>query len=414
MKRGRRIPALLLAAALLIQPVWANEEPEGEDPEIWEAVEALSSLEDVAGAVGGAVLMERETRTCLYESGGDERLPIASVTKVMTLLLIAEQVERGELRPEDTLTCSAYAASMGGSQIFLQEGERMTVEDLVKAVAVSSANDVAVLLAEASAGSESAFVQRMNRRAEELGMTNTLYANCTGLPCEGEHYSSARDVALLSCRLLEQDWIRGFTTIWTDSVRDGEFGLSNTNKLIRFYPGATGLKTGFTQEAMYCLSASACRDGTEFVAVILHAPTSAVRFESAKLLLDHAFANYSLVELLPDGALPPVPVRMGAEAWVQPELQGETKLVVEKSRLSGLRKETALAPELEAPVRQGETLGSLRLVDGDGRELAAAVITAGADVARQGWRDVLLRCLRLLFTGRDGIFFRQRQNSPAS
>ncbi len=403
MKRGRRIPALLLAAALLIQPVWANEEPEGEDPEIWEAVEALSSLEDVAGAVGGAVLMERETRTCLYESGGDERLPIASVTKVMTLLLIAEQVERGELRPEDTLTCSAYAASMGGSQIFLQEGERMTVEDLVKAVAVSSANDAAVLLAEASAGSESAFVQRMNRRAEELGMTNTLYANCTGLPCEGEHYSSARDVALLSCRLLEQDWIRGFTTIWTDSVRDGEFGLSNTNKLIRFYPGATGLKTGFTQEAMYCLSASAERDGMEFVAVILHAPSSDVRFESAKLLLNHAFANYRLVEVLPEEVLPPVPVTLGVCPWVQPVPAGERKLLLEKSQVSGLRKEVTLAEGVEAPVAAGQSLGWLRLLDESGKELARIELTAGEEVPRVTWGAMFLRLLRLTFTGKNWL-----------
>ena len=396
----QRVWALILALALTVSPVCAeNGEEEGFDPDNWTAVEALSSLDDVSASVGAAVLMERETRTCLYESEAHQHLPIASVTKVMTLLLVTELVDGGGLRLDQQLTCSAYAASMGGSQIFLEEGETMTVEDLLKAVAVSSANDGAVVLAEAAAGSEGAFVERMNQRARELGMMDTVYANCTGLPSREEHYSCAWDIALLSCQLLSCEWIRDYTSIWMDTVRDGAFGLSNTNKLIRFYPGATGLKTGFTQEAMYCLSASALRDGTEYVAVVLHAPSSDVRFESAKLLLNHAFANYQLVEVLPDEVLAPVPVRMGASPWVQPVLSGQTKLLLEKRQVPGLRKELSLAAETQAPVAEGQTLGYLRLLDGEGRELTRVEVTAGEAVPRASWGSVLLRLFRLLFLG---------------
>ena len=400
MKKLRRVWAMILMLALLALPAGAEDgEEEDFDPENWAAVEALSSLEDVSASVGAAVLMERETRTCLYESEARRHLPIASVTKVMTLLLVTELVDRGDLQLEQRVTCSAYAASLGGSQIFLEEGETMTVEDLIKAVAVSSANDGAVALAEAAAGSEGAFVEQMNQRARDLGMADTVFANCIGLPTQGEHYSCAWDIALLSCRLLDCEWIRNYTTIWMDSVRDGAFGLSNTNKLIRFYPGATGLKTGFTQEAMYCLSASAMRDGAEYVAVILHAPSSDIRFESAKLLLNHAFANYQLVEILPDAALAPVPVHMGTSPWVQPVLSGQTKLLLEKRQISGLRKEITLAEEAEAPVEAGQALGYLRLLDGEGRELARAELTAGETVPRASWGAVLLRLMRILFLG---------------
>ena len=402
MKKLRSALALVLTLTLLALPAGAEDgEEEDFDPEDWAVVETLSSPEDVSSSVGAAVLMERETRTCLYESEAHRHLPIASVTKVMTLLLVTESVDRGDLQLDQKVTCSAYAASMGGSQIFLEEGETMTAEELIKAVAVSSANDGAVALAEAAAGSEGAFVERMNQRARELGMEDTVYANCTGLPCQEEHYSCAWDIAVLSCQLLSCEWIRNYTTIWTDTVRDGKFGLSNTNKLIRFYPGATGLKTGFTQEAMYCLSASAMRDGTEYVAVILHAPSSDIRFESAKLLLNHAFANYRTVELLPDTALPPVAVHMGASPWVQPVVSGQTKLLLEKTQLSGLRKELVLAEEAEAPVEAGQSLGYLRLMDAEGNELARTELTAGETILRASWGSVLLQLLRILFLGRE-------------
>lgn len=400
MKKLRGALALVLTLTLLALPAGAEDgEEEDFDSDDWAAVETLSSPEDVSSSVGAAVLMERETRTCLYESEAHRHLPIASVTKVMTLLLVTESVDRGDLKLDQIVTCSAYAASMGGSQIFLEEGETMTAEELIKAVAVSSANDGAVALAEAAAGSEGAFVERMNQRAKELGMEDTVYANCTGLPCQEEHYSCAWDIAVLSCQLLSCEWIRNYTTIWTDTVRDGKFSLSNTNKLIRFYPGATGLKTGFTQEAMYCLSASAMRDGTEYVAVILRAPSSDVRFESAKLLLNHAFANYRLVELLPDTVLPPVAVHMGASPWVQPVVSGQTKLLLEKHQISGLQKELVLAEEAVAPVEAGQSLGYLRLMDAEGNELARTELTAGETIPRASWGSVLLQLLRILFLG---------------
>ncbi|MBO6011304.1 MAG: D-alanyl-D-alanine carboxypeptidase, partial [Oscillospiraceae bacterium] len=266
---------------------------------MWNAVETIAQVSDIALAVPSALLMERETGTVIYELNAHERRAPASVTKVMTLLLVTEAIERGELSPDEEIAASAYAAGMGGSQIFLKENERMSVDDLVKSVAVSSANDAAIALAERVAGSEEAFVARMNARAAELGMNDTVFANCTGLPAGSEHLTSAWDIALMSRELLGHDFIRKYTCIWTDSVRGGEFGLSNTNKLVRFYDGATGLKTGFTQEAMYCLSASAMRGGVEYIAVVMGAQTSDIRFESAKTLLNYAFANYALTDASP-------------------------------------------------------------------------------------------------------------------
>ena len=389
----------ILAFSLLLRPTLASEEEEVFDPEPWEAVETLSSLEDVAGRVGAAVLMERETGTSLYEHNAHARLSPASVTKIMTMLLVCEALDGGGLTEETVVRCSAHAAGMGGSQIFLKEGEAMSVGDLLKSVAVASANDAAVALAEAVAGSEGEFVARMNERAGELGMEDTRFANCTGLPAEEEHLTSAWDIALMSRELLGHERIRAYTSIWTDSIRDGAFGLSNTNKLVRFYEGCTGLKTGFTQEAMYCLSASAMRNGTEYIAVVLHAETSAERFEAARLLLDHAFALWQLVDALPDGALPPVAVELGTERYIQPVMGGSTKLLMKKAEAAALRKELELPEKIQAPVAAGQALGRLRLLDGEGRELLSLPVVAPAGVPRLGWRRVFLLCLRALVTG---------------
>ena len=389
----------ILAFSLLLRPVTASEEEEVFDPEPWEAAETLSSVEDVASRVGAAVLMERETGTCLFEHRAHERLSPASVTKIMTMLLVCEALDGGGLTEDTTVRCSAHAAGMGGSQIFLKEGEAMGVGDLLKSVAVASANDAAVALAEAVAGSEGEFVKRMNARAEELGMADTRFANCTGLPSEEEHLTSAWDIALMSRALLGHERIRAYTSIWTDGIRDGAFGLANTNKLVRFYEGCTGLKTGFTQEAMYCLAASARRDGTEYIAVVLHAETSAERFEAARLLLDHAFALWQLVDALPDGALPPVAVELGKEKYIQPVMGGETKLLLKKTEAAALRKELELPERLEAPVAAGQTLGTLRLLDGEGRELLRLPVIAPEGVERLGWGRVFLLCLRALVTG---------------
>ena len=392
----------LLLAALLLLPLPARAEEDGEeafDPEPWESVEALAGVEDVAARVGAAVLVERETGTCLYEHNAHARLAPASVTKIMTMLLVCEALDGGLFTEETELTCSAEAAAKGGSQIFLEEGERMPVGELLKSVAVASANDAAAVLAEAVAGSEGEFVRRMNERAAELGMADTHFSNCTGLPTEGEHLTSAWDVALMSRELLGHDRIRAYTGIWTDSVRDGAFGLANTNKLVRFYEGCTGLKTGFTQEAMYCLAASALREGTEYIAVVLHAETSAERFEAARLLLDHAFALWQLVDVLPDGALPPVAVTLGKEKYLQPVMGGETKLLLGKAEAASLRKELELPGTLEAPVAAGQELGYLRLTDASGRELMRLSIVAPRAVERLGWGRVFLLCLRALVIG---------------
>ncbi len=237
-----------------------------------------------------AILMDAATGTILYEENAHERLAPASVTKVMTLLLVMEAIDSGILSWDDTITASAAAAAKGGSQVYLEEGEQMSVRDMVKSVTVSSANDCATALAEAISGSETAFVEKMNERAQELGMTDTHFVNCTGLdddPNAKEHLTSAYDIAVMSRELLKHDEIKEFTTIWMDSVRDGQFGLSNTNKLVRFYQGTTGLKTGYTSAAGFCISASAERDGMELIAVVLHCASSTDRFESAKALLDY-------------------------------------------------------------------------------------------------------------------------------
>ena len=262
-------------------------------------------------------LMEKETGTLIYAQNEHEKLEPASVTKVMTLLLVMEAIADGRLHYEDMLSASEHAASMGGSQVYLKAGEQMCVSDLIKAVCMASGNDAAVCLAEAVAGSEESFVERMNARAQELGMNETHFCNCTGLPAEG-HLTSAYDIALMSRELiLNHPDIRKYTTIWMDTLRNGTFQLANTNKLIRFYDGATGLKTGSTDSALYCLSATAERDGMELIATVMKAPTSADRFETAKNLLSYGFANYTLVDVYPTEALPTIPVTMGEKSTVQ-------------------------------------------------------------------------------------------------
>ncbi len=323
---------------------------------------------------GAAVLMEKETGKVLYEMNPHDKLEPASVTKVMTLLLVMEAIDSGALSAEDTVQVSARAASMGGSQVYLKEGETMTVRDLLKSVAVVSGNDAAVALAERLAGSESAFVERMNQRAAELGMEDTTFLNCTGLPAPG-HLTSAYDIALMSRELiLNHPGIREYTTIWMDSIREGAFQLSNTNKLIRFYDGATGLKTGSTDAALYCLSATAERDGMEMIAVVLKSPTSADRFESAKSMLDFGFANYTVLEAKPGQALVPVKVLLGEREYVQPVLPGSSRVLLEKSQVNEVETKIALCTDVEAPVEAGQKLGEMTVsVAGEVREVIPIV-----------------------------------------
>lgn len=279
------------------------------------------------------VLMERSTGEVLLEHNAHERLRPASVTKVMTLLLIMEALDDGRIGWDDMVQTSAAAAAKGGSQIYLEENEQLPLEEMLKSIVVSSANDCACAMAEHIAGSEAAFVEMMNARAEQLGMTDTHFVNCTGLddePEAAEHLTTAYDIALMSRELLGHEAIKKYTTIWMDTVRDGQFGLSNTNKLVRFYDGTTGLKTGYTSAAGHCLSASAERNGMELIAVVLHCASSTDRFESAKALLNYGFSNYALVTPEP-GELPAVPVTLGTAAEITPVLADETPILIDKA-----------------------------------------------------------------------------------
>ena len=346
----KRIVAVLLAALLFAVPALALEPADAASLPI---------------AAPSAILMEKRTGAVLYEKNAYEHLAPASVTKVMTMLLVAEAVADGTVSLTDTVTASARAAAMGGSQIWLEEGEQMSVGEMLKCVTVVSANDCCVALAEHLAGSEEAFVSRMNRRAEELGLKDTHFTSCSGLSDSDEHYSCAHDLAVISRELIRHDMIKTYSTIWMDSIRGGAFGLSNTNKLIYHYPGATGLKTGFTSKAMYCLAATAERDGVEYIAVVLHAGTSAERFESAKALLSYAFGSYTLVSPAPAEALPPVAVSLGEYDSVQPLLPADAAVLVEKSMAGKLRYEIDLPERIDAPVAAGQQLGTLSVYAGD-------------------------------------------------
>ncbi len=346
-----------------------------------------------------AVLMEKETGAFLLEENAHEKLEPASVTKIMTLLLVMEAVDSGQLSRDDPVTVSAYAAGMGGSQVYLEEGEQLPVSEMLKCVTVVSGNDCAVALAEHVAGSEGAFVARMNQRAQELGMTDTTFLNCTGLPAQG-HVTSAHDIALMSRELiLNHPSIREYTTIWMDSIRNGEFGLTNTNRLVRFYQGTTGLKTGFTSSAMYCMSATAERDGMELIAVVMKSPSTNQRFDDAKALLDYGFAHYSLAPVYPDAPLAPVDVLLGTAAQVQPRLERDCRLLVRRGEESQVSTRLSLAQDVEAPVEQGQMLGQLDVYVGE--ELRDTIpILSAQQVDRLSIPGIFTRMLsKLLMAG---------------
>ena len=355
-----------------------------------------TSARAVEVAAPSALLMEKETGTVLFAKNEHAKLEPASVTKVMTILLTMEAIDAGQLTYDTMVTASAHACSMGGSQIWLKENEQMTVSDMLKAVCVVSANDCAVALAEQIAGSEDAFVERMNQRAKELGMNDTTFKNATGLPAQG-HVTSAYDIALMSRELiLHHPDIRQYTTIWIDSLRDGASELVNTNKLIRFFDGATGLKTGSTDSALYCLSGTAERDGMELIAVIMKDATSAQRFEDAKTLLSYGFSTYSLEHVTPQEALPPVTVRLGTQATVQPVLEEGSALLLEKSKAGTLEQTVSLAEAVEAPVAKGTPLGTLTITSGE-ETVAELALVAGEEIPRITFGQMLLRVLQTAF-----------------
>ncbi len=361
------------------------------------AIETVG-VETLTIPVPSAILMEKTTGEVIYEKDAHNKMAPASVTKIMTLLLVMEEIEAGRLSEDDVVAGSSHASSMGGSQIWLEEGEQLSVHDLLKAVAVVSANDCAVALAEHIAGSEESFVKKMNARAAELGMVDTHFCDCTGLTDDPAHLTTAYDVSLMSRELLKHDRIKTYTTIWMDTLRDGKASLVNTNKLIRFYKGTTGLKTGFTPKAMYCLSATAERDGTEYIAVVMHGATTGERFESAKTLLNFAFANYSLCPLRSPKPLPPVCVSLGESDSVQPVYGGETGMLMEKSKVGELNYEFILPESCNAPVEAGEALGEMVVYSGD-NELARVPLLAGSEVKKLTVFKLYGKMLSRLFGG---------------
>lgn len=340
------------------------------------------------------LLMERESGTVLFEQDAHRPLAPASVTKVMTMLLITEALDSGVLSPDELVTTSASAAGMGGSQVYLEEGEQMSVSELLKAVAVASGNDAAVALAEHLKGSEGAFVEAMNSRAAELGMADTHFVNCTGLPADG-HVTTAYDIALMSRELLSHDSIRPYVGTWMDTLRGGAFQLSNTNKLIHFYQGATGLKTGFTQDAGFCISASAEREGMELIAVVLGGESSQARFEDAKTLLNYGFGGWAMAEVTPAEPLAPVAVSLGETETVQPVPQRRLRLLLPKDQAAQLTVTAEVADCLTAPVEQGQSMGMLRAFVGE-QQVGEIPLVAASDVERLGFSDLFRGLLRSL------------------
>jgi len=338
-----------------------------------------------------AVLMDAETGTVLYNKNGDEALPPASVTKVMTLLLIMEAIDGGVFSLTDPVSVSEYAASMGGSQVYLEPGEEMSVEEMLKCVIIASANDAAVALAEKTAGSVEGFVQRMNERASTLGMKNTHFENPTGLDDNVEnHNTSAMDIAIMSRELLRHETILKYSGIWMDTIRNGEFGLTNTNRLIRFYNGATGLKTGSTSKAGFCISATAKRDGMHLIAVIMGSSTRDERNNAAKTLLDYGFANYCVyTDNGGDGG--EVRVTGGITNKVQTKYEGLTKLLP-AGKKGSVTTEITLDASVGAPVKSGQKLGTVKYMIGE-ETIAESDVTAVEDVPRIGFFRILYRML---------------------
>ena len=359
-------------------------------------VQAQAAALDVPAK--SAVLMDVATGTVLYSNNEHEALAPASVTKVMTMLLIMEAIDSGRIGWNDTVTASEAAAAKGGSQVFLKVGETMSVSDMLKSIAISSANDCACAMAEHIAGSEGAFVTMMNTRAKELGMNDTNFVNCTGLDDDPEaaaHKTSALDIAIMSRELLKNHPdIKKFTTIWMDTIRNGTFGLSNTNKMVRFYQGATGLKTGFTSNAGYCLSSSSQRDGMELIAVVMGCETSQKRFAACKSMLDYGFANYAVITpALTDEAS--VPVKLGTAATVKAELSQGDAMLIEKAQKNLVSIQMELEPEVTAPVSKGQRLGTLSVKAGE-QILAQIPLVAAESVGRLTWGQMFLRILRQL------------------
>ena len=345
-----------------------------------------------------AILMEEATGNILYESNPDERLPIASVTKVMTMLLIMEAVDSGKISLDDMVTVSENAMSYGGSTMFLETGEQLTVNDMLKGIAVASANDGCVAMAEHLAGSESAFVDMMNKKAKGLGMENTHFMNTNGLD-EDDHYSSARDVAIMSRELMKHETIFNYTSIWMDTLRGGKFQLANTNKLIRFYDGANGLKTGSTSKALCCLSAAAKRNDMQLIAVVLGAPTSAERFASAKSLLDYGFANYAVnTQITAGDEVQKIAVEKGVDKEVGVVAGDSCSTLVKKGQEDNITKEIKIDETITAPIEAGQKIGTMT-ISRDGEVIADIDLNALSAVEKKGIGLIIKDFFATIFFG---------------
>lgn len=395
------LPILMISAAADVQEEQAKIVTEYMSPDL---MSDLKEDEAVPTANTGnielnaksAILIEQNSGTVLFEKSADTQMPPASITKIMTLLLVMEAIEEGKFDYNTPITCSEHSSSMGGSQIWLEVGETMTADELLRAAAIGSANDATCALGEQVAGSEEGFVDMMNTRAAELGMTNTHFENCTGLDAQG-HLTTARDIAAMSRELLKHNDITKYTTVWMDSLRDGKTELVNTNKLVRFYEGATGLKTGTTNGAGSCLSASATRDGLSLIAVVLGCDNSNNRFADAKKLLNYGFANYGNATVTIDrDELPDIPVTKGTDTSVTLTADDSISFLVSKGKEGDIQKSFDLPETLEAPVRAGDTVGTITFTL-DGKTLGQLPIVTSNGVDRMTYMTGIGRILTALF-----------------
>ena len=396
----KRIQALLLGAVLTLSCICFPLEILADEEESKQAEETGQGEIDISAP--SAVLMEASTGTVIYEKDADTARPPASVTKVMTMLLIFDALEAGSIHLEDEVTTSEYAASMGGSQVFLEPGEIQTVDTMLKCIAVASANDACVAMAEYICGSEEEFVRKMNERAKGLGMDNTNFVNCNGLDAEG-HVTSARDIALMSRELIAKyPQIHDYSMIWMENITHNtskgtsEFGLTNTNKLVRQYEYATGLKTGSTGEAKFCVSATGEKNGIEMIAVVMGAETSKERFADAVKLLNHGFGK---CQLYADESTPDVQsadVEGGVREYVSVERPGAfSYLDMTGANLAEVEKRTEMNENLSAPLKKGDVIGYI-VYSIDGREIGRAELTAGEAVEKAGFIDYLIKSIDMI------------------
>ncbi len=412
----KKTTAIMVGFALLFcsQTVCADEVDEDEvidksivteynhteltDPIIIDVTEAVATVAtELEIPAKSCILMDVSTGTVLYEKESHLKLPPASITKVMALLLIMEAIDAGQLTLETMLSASPHACSMGGSQIWLEPNEQMSVNDLLKATVIGSANDATVVLGEAIAGSEEGFVAMMNERAAQLGLKDTHFVNCSGLDAEG-HLTSAYDIAVMSKELIKHSLIKNYSTVWMDSLRNGESELVNTNKLVRYYEGCTGLKTGTTSGAGACLTATAERKGTELVAVVMGAQNSNDRFNGARKLLDFGFANWTNVTVTADPpSLTDINVKNGVADYVTPECNEDKTFLIEKSKVGKLSQVTELPEELVAPIEKGQQIGVTRIFL-DGKEIGTVKIVAAKTVEKNTFFKIFAELLKKCFS----------------